>query len=842
MTHTAHPTPMAGARTSALPATAAFVDLDKPLPEIDARGAPTVVVALRFRGDTIGSVRVPAPFGIVPPLHLADAIVCEHGFELFLRSRLRRPEIPLERVPSSASIVVCSADRPDQLERALASIAQLRGPIFEVIVVDNGRVHTAATEAVAAAAGVRCVREPVAGLDRARNRGIAVARGSVILFTDDDVEVDPEWAARLLDCFVDPAVMAATGLVLPARLDTSARALSESMASHGRGYQRRILDGTIVSPTRAGGAGAGASMAFRAGFLRAIGGFPPELDAGTPTQSGGDTFALFQVLQAGYRIVYEPAAVAFHWHRDDDAALRRMLVGYGIGSASYLSRVVLDPERPAPVPIAVRALGSYVRFLAKRAVQAAVRRPGAPPLPHALDEFRGIVQAAREFPRARSQLDERGRGEDVARSPVPVPLLDELRLRANEPPGRAGTPPSLSIVIPTRARREHVCGLLAALDVQQFAYDAVEVIVVVDGDVDGTADAITKAAFRRLPRVLVLDATRDRRADGNGAAHARNCGAALAHNDVLVFLDDDLKPLGSHLLSAHALAQAGAGVLGVGPCPVDLRDSRALHAQMLRSWWTDQTVRLLDGEQLHFADVLSGNMSIRRSAFERLGGFAVMPRREDWDLACAAEAAGMRVEAVPAAGAVQEIVDPSVTLALADRRREGAGDVLLAHRHPQAAGALPLSGWRAATGANDVLIRFALRNPDRVGGVIAAGVQALRGYETIGARGRFQRLLWRLARMAYWAGVADAVGGEDGWHRFVDVVENLRPRVSRDVLHCEGDMVHGADVDVVLRDVYIGSVPAEFAGGLANRAAFDRWTTVRFLPELDAIGRGADEA
>ena len=124
-----------------------------------------------------------------------------------------------------------------------------------------------------------------------------------------------------------------------------------------------------------------------------------------------------------------------------------------------------------------------------------------------------------------------------------------------------------------------------------------------------------------------------------------------ADNEVLVFLDDDLEPLGPHLLAGHAAAQTTGRVLAVGPCPVDLRDDRGLHAQMLRGWWTDQTVRMLSGAPLHFTDVLAGNLSITRSAFDELGGFAPMPRREDWDLGCAAVQAGMRVVSVPSAGA-----------------------------------------------------------------------------------------------------------------------------------------------------------------------------------------------
>ena len=73
-------------------------------------------------------------------------------------------------------MVVCSADRSEQLDRALSSIEQLASPMLEVVVVDNGRADTRATEAVVAAHHARYVREPIAGLDRARNLGISEAR------------------------------------------------------------------------------------------------------------------------------------------------------------------------------------------------------------------------------------------------------------------------------------------------------------------------------------------------------------------------------------------------------------------------------------------------------------------------------------------------------------------------------------------------------------------------------------------------------------------------------------------------------------------------------------------
>ena len=69
----------------------------------------------------------------------------------------------------------------------------------------------------------RYVCEPQPGLDRARNRAIAESRGEIVAFTDDDVEVDPGWVRAAAIHFANPEVMAVTGLVEPAELETRAQ-------------------------------------------------------------------------------------------------------------------------------------------------------------------------------------------------------------------------------------------------------------------------------------------------------------------------------------------------------------------------------------------------------------------------------------------------------------------------------------------------------------------------------------------------------------------------------------------------------------------------------------------
>ena len=76
------------------------------------------------------------------------------------------------------------------------------------------------------------MREPHPGISAARNRGIAVATGEIIAFTDDDVVVDRRWLRALGERFArQPDVSAVTGLVVPLELETAAQVLFEQSGS-----------------------------------------------------------------------------------------------------------------------------------------------------------------------------------------------------------------------------------------------------------------------------------------------------------------------------------------------------------------------------------------------------------------------------------------------------------------------------------------------------------------------------------------------------------------------------------------------------------------------------------
>lgn len=137
---------------------------------------------------------------------------------------------------------------------------------------------------------------------------------------------------------------------------------------------------------------------------------------------------------------------------------------------------------------------------------------------------------------------------------------------------------------------------------------AVELIVVIDGSTDATAEAVT-AIDCPFPLKIVEQ--------GNGgAASARNRGAAIALNDVILFLDDDMIA-DPALLDEHArLHQAGADAV-IGDTPIHPASPVGFLPQSVARWIASTSVK----SPLSPFDVFSGQLSVRRSVFEELGGF-----------------------------------------------------------------------------------------------------------------------------------------------------------------------------------------------------------------------------
>lgn len=104
------------------------------------------------------------------------------------------------------TIAICTWNQCNSLRHTLTSLQKMVVPDdieWEVLVVNNN--CTDDTDTVIASFAdtlpIRSLLETQQGLSNARNCAVDAARGSYILWTDDDVIVDPHWLAAYVDAF-----------------------------------------------------------------------------------------------------------------------------------------------------------------------------------------------------------------------------------------------------------------------------------------------------------------------------------------------------------------------------------------------------------------------------------------------------------------------------------------------------------------------------------------------------------------------------------------------------------------------------------------------------------------
>jgi len=298
-----------------------------------------------------------------------------------------------------------------------------------------------------------------------------------------------------------------------------------------------------------------------------------------------------------------------------------------------------------------------------------------------------------------------------------------------------------SVVIPTFQRRDVVATSVAALAAQEEA-PAFEVVVVVDGSTDGTA-----AALRTLDPSFPLTVLEQ----GNlGRAAACNRGAEAARGELLLFLDDDMEAHPQLLATHDRCHRAGAEVV-LGSIPLHPSSPPGFLSAAVGSWADSRARRLARHRRPEAGEILTGQLSIRRDAFLRLGGFDTTFTRdgvfggEDLDLGRRILAAGLDVRFEPEAVSWQRyVVTPRQYLR--QWRQAGRASVLLARKHP---GHSASAFYRQERRVDRLLWR-PLRRPLRAL-VLAAAAAAPRS-ERVG------RWFFRVRDLEYFQGVRAAGG------------------------------------------------------------------------------------
>jgi len=206
--------------------------------------------------------------------------------------------------PALVTGVVCTRNRPEPLTRLVSTLLAGQSEPCELLVVDQSDEpqYQRARSLLPQDPRLRHVRSVARGKGKALNEALRLARGSILVCTDDDCQAPRNWMSDMARALESQP--------------TAAMAFCQVMAvahDRGAGYvpaynlvQSRML--RSISDM-CGGLGLGAGMALRRDFVRSIGGFDESFGPGSRFPSADDWDLAIRSLLRGWH-VFETAELS----------------------------------------------------------------------------------------------------------------------------------------------------------------------------------------------------------------------------------------------------------------------------------------------------------------------------------------------------------------------------------------------------------------------------------------------------------------------------------------------------------------------------------------------------
>ncbi len=236
------------------------------------------------------------------------------------------------------SVIICTYNREKFLKSALESYKNqsLENDKFEIIVVDNKSTDNTKNlvgEFIAEnpSLNVRYVFEENQGLSYARNRGIIEAENEILVFVDDDAEVEKDFLKNIKTHFeTDDEVKAIGGKVEPV---FESGKEPDWLSPYLWGLVTKIDYGNKAKTFPGNKYPVGCNMSFRREVFDMFGKFDTELGRIGRVGLAGEEKDIFDRLKAsGAKIMYFPD-ITVHHHIDDYRLEKPYIIKlcYGIG-------------------------------------------------------------------------------------------------------------------------------------------------------------------------------------------------------------------------------------------------------------------------------------------------------------------------------------------------------------------------------------------------------------------------------------------------------------------------------------------------------------------------------
>lgn len=166
---------------------------------------------------------------------------------------------------------------------------------YEVIVVNNNETDQLPEE-FKLPESVRLIHEPQPGSYVARNKGVTIAEGDILAFTDSDCLPDKYWLANALKCFETSTCDLIGGEVKIIRNGEKNR--YGYIYDHLTAFQQHMN-----VPL---GRGVTANLFVKKSVFKAVGGFDSKI------KSGGDWDFTLRCTEKGYKMIYAEEVLVLH--------------------------------------------------------------------------------------------------------------------------------------------------------------------------------------------------------------------------------------------------------------------------------------------------------------------------------------------------------------------------------------------------------------------------------------------------------------------------------------------------------------------------------------------------
>lgn len=239
------------------------------------------------------------------------------------------------------TILICTRNRASQLALTLESlvqaIANLRNAEVEVVLVNNGSSDN--TQAVIDVWAkdqefkVLNILETTPGLSCARNTGIKNSSGRLIVFTDDDCTLNPDYLTVLASNYFNDSPPVIRGGRVELGNPTDAPFTILLVDSKKRMDDETFPSGFII----------GANMIVPRKLFDSIGNFDERFGAGAIFKAGEESDFIYRAYKQGIAVEYVPDLIIYHYHgRKNISDIARLSEGYFIGGGAMYAKHICD--------------------------------------------------------------------------------------------------------------------------------------------------------------------------------------------------------------------------------------------------------------------------------------------------------------------------------------------------------------------------------------------------------------------------------------------------------------------------------------------------------------------